>query len=520
MKKLIPASLTLALLSACGSNDSSPTANTAGLRPASGASAVLGQPLTPPLEPGYENLPDDIRPPPRRQVVIDLTSVYKPAGNGKPMRFSMGQLQTPSEQFSSSVPEPFEQEKFEHQRAYSASNQEREKLNLTPLSDTGESGRYLEAEASRMAFTLDNWRQLMNEKALDRAMTERLNAFKNRKVSFQTASGYQMTEAQARQQWANDPEAQKELLDRGAVAMGISSYTNPQTGERTWVRLINYDANLDTRNSLWSYSYWTGGHSLLPLTFYKRSSWKDGNEEINLTLNELMKHGGDPKKGDVFSLDGDKRNIPEKYKSKAPVVVYGGRRGVLLTFESKDKNLPELYNKNIVRNIWIANPAGVDYKGRPYNWRYQTIGAAWVGNMWTSGSANHFNLGHATGYPSRDPDFRATYRGVAEGIWGTSEANGDVEAKIFGKRMDLTVSNITDGRAFPGVNGFSDQLQWNSEHQRFEGAIPGNHASFYGPNGEEIGGQYNQPTTRNYTGIPGTWDAPYIHGAYGAVRVE
>ena len=518
MKKLIPASLTLALLSACGSNDSSPTASTAGLRPASGASAVLGQPLTPPLEPGYENLPDDIRPPPRRQVVIDLTSVYKPAENGKPMRFNMGQLQTPSEQFYDHVPEPFEQEKIEHQQAYDASNRERKNLNLTPLGDMGKSGRYLEAEASRMAFVLDDWRQTKNKMAFDEAMNYRRKVFKERKVSFQTASGYQMTEAQARQQWANDPEAQKALLDPNAVAMGISSYTNPQTGERTWVRFINHDPNFDVNGSLWS-----AWHSHPPLNFYKRSSW-NGNEEINLTLNELMKHGGDPEKGDVFSLDGDKRNIPEKYKSKAPVVVYGDDRGIHLRFESKDKNLPELYNKNTIRNIRIANPAGVDYKGRPYNWRYQTIGAAWVESMWTSGSANHFNLGHVTGYPSRDPDFRATYRGVAEGIWGTSgaaiDANGDVEAKIFGKRMDLTVSNITEGRAFPGVNSFSDQLQWNSEHQRFEGAIPGNHAAFYGPNGEEIGGQYHQPAARNYMGVPGTWEDPYVHGAYGAVRVE
>ena len=86
--------------------------------------------------------------------------------------------------------------------------------------------------------------------------------------------------------------------------------------------------------------------------------------------------------------------------------------------------------------------------------------------------------------------------------------------------MGLTISNITEDWSFPGVNSFSDQLQWNSEHQRFEGAIPGNHASFYGPNGEEIGGQYNQPATRNYTGIPGTWKDPYVRGAYGAVRVE
>ena len=511
MKKLIPASLTLALLSACGSNDSSPSASTAGLRPASGASAVLGQPLTPPLEPGYENLPDDIRPPPRRQVVIDLTSVYKPAGNGKPMRFNMGQLTSPAEHSYNRLPEPFEHEKREQLTALTASNRERTNRDLAPLGDGGKNGRYLEAEAARQALVMDEWRGQRNEIYRAKSIQEHIRALKNQGFSFQTAYGYQMTEEQARQQWANDPEAQKELLDRNAVAMGIGVYTNPQTGERTWVRLINHNPQFRYEHSLML----AGWHSMPPLEFGKRISW-NGNEEINLTLNELMKHGGDPEKGDVFSLDGDKRKIPEKEKSKAQVVVYGSGNGVHMVFDSKDQHLPENYRKT-ERNLWIVNPAGVDYKGRPYNWRYQTIGSAWIDVIWPAGAANHFNIGRATGYPS--PDFRATYRGVAEGAWGTMPVYGDVEAKVFDKKMDLTVSNLTDGRIFQGPTSFSDQLKWNSENQRFEGDIPGNNAAFYGPNGAEIGGQFNRPGAREGDGL-GHWSDIYYHGAYGAVRVE
>ena len=504
MKKLIPASLTLALLSACGSNDSSPTASTAGLRPASGASAVLGQPLNPEIHPA------DI-PPTRRNIVIDLTSVYKPAGNGKPMRFNMGQLDTPGEFVYELVPEPLAPEKTAQQNLRAANNTERFQLGLAELPDAGKSGRFFEAEALRFAFELDSWRHHTNDNTFEFLLKNRSNLLKSKGISYQYASGFQMTEGQAWQQWANDPEAQKELLDRGAVAMGISSYTNPQTGQRTWVRLINHNPqfNLEDRNI-------TG--NVVPLRFWERVSWKNGNEEINQTLNELLA------KGEHFSLDGDQRDIPKRDKKPGQVVVYNG------FFRLEE---PHRTRSFLIVDPTSKNPLSKEQK--PFGWNYQTIGKAWSSGVVTPGSANFFNLGRATGYPSVEPGFRATYRGQAFATTpGNAEALADVLAQVYDKKMDLTVSNISTGgslvspgsgwgkdeRWFPNAR-FTDQLTWNDQNRRFEGDIPGNNATFYGPNGAEIGGQFNRPVEQRLEWWdPKAWTDDYFRGAYGAVRVE
>ena len=361
------------------------------------------------------------------------------------------------------------------------------------------------AEALRFAFELDSWRHHGNDYNFEILLKRRSDLLKSKGISYQYASGFQMTEEQARQQWANDPEAQKDLLDRGAVAMGISSYSNPQTGQRTWVRLINHNPqfNLERGNI-------TGG--LIPLRFDERLAWVNDNEEINQTLRELQA------KGEYFSLDGDQRDIPEQYKKPGQVVIY------------KNANLygPDGYRK---REIGFVDPTSINpLTQKPYGWNYQTIGVAAAGSWVKLGSLNYFNLGRATGYPGVEPGFRATYRGHAFATKSGSgiDARADVLARVHDKKMDLTVSNIStlgviwakDERFFPDAR-FDDQLTWNDKNQRFEGDIPGNNAAFYGPNGAEIGGQFNRPIEQQLEWWdPKGWTDDYFRGAYGAVRVE
>ncbi len=570
MKKLIPVSLTLALLSACANNgqggvfipenlppqpggipgfpspatpspspslnptpsptappSASPTPTPAPPLPTATSTPVPPSPaptlpptpttipsptpsLAPIPTPTPEINPGNI-PPPRRNIVIDLTSVYKPGSDGIPKRFNMGQLYTPGEFVFDSVPEPLAPEKTAQQSLRAATNGERLRHGLAELPDAGKSGRFFEAEALRFAFELDSWRHKTNDHNFEILLKRRSDLLKSKGISYQYASGFQMTEGQAWQQWANDPEAQKELLDRGAVAMGISSYTNPQTGQRTWVRLINHNPqfNLEDRNI-------TG--NVTPLRFDKRLAWVNDNEEINQTLREL--HA----KGEYFSLDGDQRDIPDRDKKPGQVVIY------------KNANLfgPDGYRK---REISFVDPTSINpLTQKPYGWNYQTIGvaAAAAGSWVKLGSLNYFNLGRATGYPGYpgvEPGFRATYRGFSDGVTSDNmQVLAQVEAKVTDKKMDLIVSDIRsktlngwepDGRLFNGATQFTDQLSWNDKNQRFEGDSPGNNAAFYGPNGAEIGGQFNKPISRDVEwNDPKTWTNPYYRGAYGAVRVE
>lgn len=231
-----------------------------------------------------------------------------------------------------------------------------------------------------------------------------------------------------------------------------------------------------------------------------------------------MKHGGDPARGDAFSLDGDKSDVPAHLKKPGSVVVYNPR--------------PHLPGPGD-RTFTIIDPSGANALGQPYGWHHQTIAfAASAGITPGLGSSNYVNIGRATDYPSIEPDFRATYRGLSHGF--TSYAHGhevlaDVRADVHDKRLDLTVSNprfknsndhwIPDQQINNG-QGFTDQLSWNSQNRRFEGALPGNNAAFYGPNGAEIGGQFDQPVPRELIwNDPAIWNDPHYKGAYGAVRV-
>ncbi len=432
------------------------------------------------------------------------------------------------------VLEPTPSENRQHNQVYLAANKIRSQHGLAPLGDAGKSGRYFEAEAQRLANVYD---EHLLHRTKGKNFTVLLKRYedmlKDRGVSYQIASGYQMSEEQARQKWENDPQAQKELLDKNAVAMGISSYTNPQTGERTWVRLINHNPQLDL-------SFYNLARSNVALEFIPNSwSW-EGNEEINETLRELVKHGGDPSKGDMFSLDGDKRDIPEQHKKPGQVVIYWPT----YTHTRKD---------GMGRRIDFVDPAGKtpDFAyydrttgkttrtpGVPYGWNYQTIATAG-----SNGTINFVNIGRTTGHPGDpfqlgkiDPDFHARYQGYSHGSFYHLPVFARVEAQIKGKEMDLSVINpqtqsassnawFVDSRFLIDGDGFKDKLFWNSENKRFEGAIPGNNAAFFGPNGAEIGGQFNQPLpqyqVKDYWDPNITlWNDEYYRGAYGAVRVE
>ena len=111
--------------------------------------------------------------------------------------------------------------------------------------------------------------------------------------------------------------------------------------------------------------------------------------------------------------------------------------------------------------------------------------------------------------PDIRDNFSATYRGKAigdlDGIATTADVNAQVNFGSGAKTLNLQLENSQ----LNGVNranlDFSDQLQWNGDHNRFEGST-GNFARFYGSYASEIGGQFHRETEQK------------VHqGAYGAV---
>lgn len=156
--------------------------------------------------------------------------------------------------------------------------------------------------------------------------------------------------------------------------------------------------------------------------------------------------------------------------------------------------------------------------GQEADWSYQTFGEIIDDSRIPEA---YFNVGK-TYIPQSDTILRAQYRGKAAGDLGQhSRVLADVSASVDfsanAKTLNLTLHNsmraardLERGAStvFGSANAldFSDTLQWNSERGRFESETGS--ARLYGPNAEELGGQFaRQISGENY------------RGAYGASRV-
>ena len=115
MNKTFSTFIILGLLSGCGSGSSTAPSHR---RPGRSRPAPESRPYTganPTPTPGANPAPDHV-PPPRPATIIDLTSVYQAGTDGKPKRFNMSQLSTPSEHLERHLPEPLPAEKISHEQ--------------------------------------------------------------------------------------------------------------------------------------------------------------------------------------------------------------------------------------------------------------------------------------------------------------------------------------------------------------------------------------------------------------------
>lgn len=148
-------------------------------------------------------------------------------------------------------------------------------------------------------------------------------------------------------------------------------------------------------------------------------------------------------------------------------------------------------------------------------WSYQTFGeiASTRGGI----PEAYLNIGKPY-IPGDDTTLRAEYRGSAIGDLGQRlRTYADVTAQLDYGRANKTLalslansqSSELDGSNLRQDNrlDFNDTLHWDNAAQRFQ-SDSGN-ARLYGPDGEELGGQFNRSiNTETY------------RGAYGAKRVQ
>ena len=143
-----------------------------------------------------------------------------------------------------------------------------------------------------------------------------------------------------------------------------------------------------------------------------------------------------------------------------------------------------------------------------FGWSYQTFGEITD----TRGIPEaYLNLGKPF-VPNDGATMQADYRGKMVGdLAQTSRVNADVAAHLdYGsarKVIDLQVENATRDKQRDTRLDFSDTLNWNGKAQRFESET-GN-ARLYGPNGEELGGQFSRRV-----------GSDAYRGAYGAKKVQ
>lgn len=126
-----------------------------------------------------------------------------------------------------------------------------------------------------------------------------------------------------------------------------------------------------------------------------------------------------------------------------------------------------------------------------HGWQWQTVGIVRDSREQPLG---YLNLGQPF-VPPADGELSGTYRGKGWGLWQGLESQSDVLAQVnftgTDKSLNLQLNNSQrDGQAMAALD-FNDKLQWNSHSQRFEGG-EGNSARFYGPSGQELGGQFNR----------------------------
>ncbi|MDP8046246.1 CAP domain-containing protein [Pasteurella atlantica] len=247
-------------------------------------------------------------------------------------------------------------------------------------------------------------------------------------------------------------------------------------------------------------------------TYYWTQTFGGGNAKSPYTFDENRK----PKEPDVINILGNNIVLLEENK----LDIQGG--------EEVASNASIAYKRGQLRHPAYSKSLKFSYDGfdaivqdpKATGFEYQTFGEIVDGNQFP---VQYINIGKAT-TPDDISIVRATYKGVALGsVKQHKHYYSDVTADIADKNMHIVFSNTRfndqgDDVAFFSPNtpqgrglNFSENMQWDSQKHRFvKEDTQGNHihAHFYGPNGEEIGGQFDRDVT----------DLGRYRGAFGAKK--
>ncbi|MDG6882100.1 uncharacterized protein, YkwD family [Phocoenobacter uteri] len=246
-------------------------------------------------------------------------------------------------------------------------------------------------------------------------------------------------------------------------------------------------------------------------TYYWTQTFAGGNAESSYTFDKNHQ----PKEPEVINLLG--KNI----------VLLDGNKLQLENGQEIVSNASKAYKeRRLAHSIYSKSLQFSDDSFRAIlqdptkaNFVYQTFGEIVDSNQ---APVQYVNIGKPT-VPDNIDIMEATYKGASLGSVRQGEHYyADVTATIRDKKMDVSLSNTRfdykgEGEVYiftpdsiqgRGLNFTEKNMQWNSANKRFEKQDDqGNHifSHFYGPKGEEIGGQFSRDVEKlgRYNGVFG-----------------
>ncbi len=275
--------------------------------------------------------------------------------------------------------------------------------------------------------------------------------------------------------WKNSPGHYANMIDDNYERIGIGLARVPDA----------LDNPLNKNQQKYHY-YWTqtfvGGNATSPYSF---------------------DHSQSPKEPDVISILGQRIVLTPKYE----LSFIGGNP--ITTNASQAYSEGELSHPIYKKSLKFSGDGfdAIVQDPKTGGFIYQTIGEI-VDTSQDYYPVQYVNIGQPT-TPNDITTIKATYRGVALGnINQDTHYYSDVMAKVTGKEMDIEFSNTrfnynNDGLYIFSSNlpegegpNFKETMQWDNKTHQFvkNNSENGNHiqARFYGPNGEEIGGQFER----------------------------
>ncbi len=233
-------------------------------------------------------------------------------------------------------------------------------------------------------------------------------------------------------------------------------------------------------------------------TYYWTQIFGGGNAESPYSFDNNRQ----PKEPDIIKLLGKNIILLDENKLK----LQGGKEVVSNASKAyKEKRLDHpIYSKSL--QFSDSNFSAIIQDPATVGFNYQTFGEIVDTDQ---APVQYVNIGKVTA-PDNISIIKATYKGASLGsIRQEEHYYADVTATVSDKKMNISFTNTRfdyegkgdvvvfnpDSVQGKDLNFTEKNLEWNSQNKRFEKQdTQGNHifSHFYGPKGEEIGGQFSR----------------------------